>query len=54
MLHEIEDTRRDRRWQERKASPSGREIMTDIAITTAGVGMVILAVLLAAHGVFLR
>ena len=49
MLSEIGGKRTARRRQEGAGDSLGREIMTDILITTAGAGLVILAVLLAAQ-----
>jgi hypothetical protein len=49
MVNEIEDSLR----KERAASTLGREIMTDIVITSIGTGLIVLAILLAGQGLSL-
>ena len=50
MLHEIDDKRLGAPREESPAGSLGREILMDIALTTIGTGLVVLAIVLAAHG----
>ena len=56
MSGEIEGTRTGRAGRRRQGAtdPLGREIMSDILITSAGTGVAFLAVLLAAQSLFLN